>query len=79
MNFSESDKGWQKMDEGSVCEHLADFKIHDVKRNLMFDVSSNPTLHGSGNGSVENMLLHNKLAASTDRESCSGSVGVKKV
>ena len=38
----------------------------------MFDVASNPTLHGSGNGSVSNMLLHGKFTESAVREGCSG-------
>ncbi len=77
VNFSKSESARGKMNDASVCEHLAGFKIHDVNRNLTFDVCSNPTLHGSGNGSVENMLLHNKLIGSLEREGGSGISSAK--
>jgi hypothetical protein len=41
----------------ACCEHLLGIQIKDVKRHLMFDVCSNPTLLDSENDSDENMLL----------------------
>jgi hypothetical protein len=78
MTNSESNPERGNKIEGSVCEHLAGIKILDVKRNLMFDVASNPTLHGSGNGSVSNMLLHGKFTESAVREGCSGNFEEEK-
>ena len=78
MTNSESNPERGNKIEGNVCEHLAGIKILDVKRNLMFDVASNPTLHGSGNGSVSNMLLHGKFTESAVREGCSGNFEEEK-
>ena len=52
----------KKVEARSICGHLAGVKLHDVKRNLMFDVARNATLNGSENGSNVNMLLNTKNA-----------------
>jgi hypothetical protein len=74
-SFSES--SCKKLTSGSVCEHLAGIRIHDVenvKKNFNFDAASDPSLHDSENGSAANMILHStsRLTESLFREGCPG-------
>ena len=74
-NFgSSSELKCRKLAGGSVCEHLAGIRIHDVKRISSFDEASSPTLKGSENGSAANMVLHStgQLAQKLFGEGCSG-------
>jgi hypothetical protein len=74
-SFGES--SCKRLTSGSVCDHLAGIRIHDVqnvKRNFNIDAASNPSLHGSENGSVANMILHStsRLTESLFPEGCPG-------
>jgi hypothetical protein len=74
-NFgSSSELKCRKLAGGSVCEHLAGIRIHDVKRISSFDQASSPPLKGSENGSAANMVLHStgQLAQKLSGEGCSG-------
>ncbi len=74
-NFgSSSELKCRKLAGGSVCEHLAGIRIHDVKRISSFDEASSSTLKGSENGSAANMVLHStgQLAQKLFGEGCSG-------
>jgi hypothetical protein len=67
----------KKVEARSICGHMAGVKLHDARRNLMFDVARNAALNGSENGSDVNMLLNtnaeqvwDECAGRSEFESC---------